>query len=73
MSEPHQLKLFEADLVADRGGDHSRTLPAGFLGYERGYGLIVAGIEMAHRLVDKNKIKRLTESADDGRPLLLPY
>ena len=42
-------------------------------GYHLRHGVVVTCVEMAHRLVEQEEVKRLRQCPDDGNALLLPY
>ena len=63
----------DTDTVAHRCGDYGRVLAACLVCYDTGCYLVIATVEMAHRLVYKQKRERLAYAAYYGHALLLPY
>lgn len=60
-------------MIADRSDDYSGLLTLRLLSHHRGHTPVVSFVKMADGFVKNQEIHRLTEGADDGDTLLLPY
>ena len=61
------------DVVAHRCGNYGCALGGSLIGNQTSSDVVVAGIEVAHRLVEQDEVEWLAKCADDSHTLLLPY